>query len=94
MNMKLLGYVFLGMQILALAQTSGTGALTGTVVDTTGAIVRDAHVVVTSESTGEARAVVSQDNGSYSVPLLLPGSYRVEASRSCLLYTSPSPRDS
>ena len=29
--MKRLGCIFLGMRIFALAQTSGTGALTGTV---------------------------------------------------------------
>jgi len=65
----------------ALAQTAGTGALTGAVTDNNGAVVPEAKVTVTNESTGEARTVTSQSNGSYVVPLLLPGSYRVEFSK-------------
>jgi hypothetical protein len=65
----------------ALAQTAGTGALTGVVTDNNGAVVPEAKVAVTNESTGEARTVTSQSNGSYVVPLLLPGSYRVEFSK-------------
>jgi hypothetical protein len=65
----------------ALAQTAGTGALTGAVTDNNGAVVPEAKVIVTNEATGEARTVMSQSNGSYVVPLLLPGSYRVEFSK-------------
>src|SRR5262245_19239168 len=65
----------------ALAQTAGTGALTGAVTDNNGAIILEAKVTVTNQSTGEARTVMSQSNGSYVVPLLLPGSYRVEFSK-------------
>lgn len=66
----------------ALAQTASTGALTGTVTDNTGAVVPSAKVTVTNETTGETRTVTTQTNGSYTVPLLLPGSYRVEFSTS------------
>lgn len=65
----------------ALAQTANTGALTGAVTDSAGAALAGVQVKITNEATGEARTVVSQSNGSYSVPLLLPGSYRVEFSR-------------
>jgi hypothetical protein len=65
----------------ALTQTASTGALTGTVSDPTGAVVSDVQVTVTNEVTGELRTVTSQQNGNYVVPLLLPGSYRVEFSR-------------
>ena len=61
----------------ALAQTAGTGALTGAVTDNNGAVVPEAKVTVTNEATGETRTVMSQSNGTYVVPLLLPGSYRV-----------------
>src|SRR5215510_9061890 len=71
----------LSLSFPALAQTAGTGALTGVVTDNNGAVVPEAKVTVTNESTGEARAVMSQSNGSYVVPLLLPGAYRVEFSK-------------
>jgi Carboxypeptidase regulatory-like domain len=65
---------------LASAQTASTGALTGTVTDATGAAIRGVQVKLTNEATGEVRTVVAQQSGSYIVPLLLPGTYRVEFS--------------
>jgi Carboxypeptidase regulatory-like domain/TonB dependent receptor len=66
----------------AFAQTAGTGAVTGTVSDPQGAVVSGVEVTVTNEATGEKRNAVSQDNGDYAVSQLLPGSYRVEFSKS------------
>jgi hypothetical protein len=66
---------------LSFAQTANTGALTGQVTDATGAVVGDVQITVTNEATGEKRAAVSQRDGTYSVPLLAPDSYRVEFSR-------------
>lgn len=48
----------------ALAQTAGTGALSGTVTDATGAVVVGVGVKVTSEATGEVRSVISAGNGN------------------------------
>jgi len=76
-----LACLLLSFPALALAQTASTGALTGTIMDNSGAVVPEAKVTVTNEATGEARTVVSQPNGSYTIPLLLPGSYRVEFSK-------------
>jgi hypothetical protein len=67
--------------VSTFAQTAGTGALTGVVTDASGAVVAGAEIKVTSEATGEVRSVVSATNGNYSVPLLLPGLYRVEISK-------------
>jgi len=64
-----------------LAQNASTGALAGEVTDATRAVVPDVKVSVTNEATGEKREVTSRHDGSYSVPLLPPGSYRVEFSR-------------
>jgi hypothetical protein len=61
-------------------QTASTGALKGTVADATGAVIAGAQVKVTNASTGEVHSVKSQSDGSYAVPLLLPGRYRVEIS--------------
>jgi hypothetical protein len=63
-----------------LAQTSGTGAVAGTLTDPSGATVANAQVKVTSASTGEARRVSSGATGSFYVGLLLPGQYNVEVS--------------
>jgi hypothetical protein len=73
--------LLLSSHALALSQTAGTGALTGVVIDSAGAVVADAQVKVINEATKEARAVTSQPNGGYAVPLLPPGAYRIEFSK-------------
>jgi hypothetical protein len=76
-----LACLLLSFPALVWAQTASTGALTGTIVDNAGAVVPGVRVTATNEATGEARTVISQPNGSYTVPLLPPGSYRVEFSK-------------
>jgi len=61
-----------------LAQTASTGALTGTVTDPNGAVVAAVQITATNEVTGETHTALSQQNGNYLVPLLPPGSYRLE----------------
>ena len=61
-----------------LAQTGATGALEGMVSDESNAGVPQALVKVTSIATGEIRTVRTQDDGSFSVPLLPPGEYVAE----------------
>jgi hypothetical protein len=63
------------------SQTASTGALNGTVVDSSGAVVPGVEMTVTNEATGEVRTVSTQSDGVFRVPLLAPGSYRVEARR-------------
>jgi hypothetical protein len=62
------------------AQTSNTGALTGTVTDRSGAVVQNAAVAIVSEATGAKRTATTGPDGVYRVPLLPPGLYRIEAS--------------
>jgi len=69
------------LSVPAMAQTGSTGALTGTVTDAVGAVLAGVEITVTSEATGEKRSVVSKGDGSYAVPLLLPGSYQVAFSK-------------
>jgi Carboxypeptidase regulatory-like domain len=66
---------------LVSAQTASTGALSGTITDNAGAVVPEVNVTMTNEATGEARTVMSQQNGGYVIPLLAPGSYRLEFSK-------------
>lgn len=63
------------------AQTAGTGALSGSVVDPGGGSVAGAKIVVTSQATGEQRAVVSDDRGGFLVSTLLPQLYSLEVSK-------------
>src|SRR5215469_14782412 len=49
------------------AQTSSTGALTGTVRDPSGAVVPNAKVTATSSSTGQARSVTTSADGTYTM---------------------------
>jgi Carboxypeptidase regulatory-like domain len=63
------------------AQTAGTGALTGAVVDAGGGTVAGAKVVVTSQATGEARTAITDDRGGFLISTLLPQLYSVEISK-------------
>lgn len=60
------------------AQTASTGAIVGSVTDSSGAVVAGASVKVINETTGESREVTTSRDGSFQTPLLLPGTYRVE----------------
>jgi Carboxypeptidase regulatory-like domain len=57
-----------------------TGSISGTVIDSSGAAIPNATVVVTNTSTGEARAAHTSDVGLYNVQGLLPGIYKVKIS--------------
>ena len=63
------------------AQTAGTGALSGIVTDASGSVIAGAQVQVTSESSGEVRTATTGGPGSFTVPLLLPGAYRVDVTK-------------
>ncbi len=65
-----------------LAQTGGTGAITGVITDPAGSVIPQADVKVTNVDNGEVRTTVSNSTGSYLVSLLPPGAYRVEFSKS------------
>src|SRR4029077_5938365 len=60
-----------------MAQTAGTGALTGTVKDPSGAVIPNATVTATSVDTSQARTTMTGAEGVYPFNLLPPGNYRV-----------------
>ncbi len=64
--------------IAVSAQTAATGAITGTVVDSSGATVSGASVTVTKTATGETRTSGSGPDGTFRVALLPPGIYAVK----------------
>jgi hypothetical protein len=64
----------------ALAQVD-TGAISGVVTDSTGAIVPGAKVAITETDTNAQVALATNDSGFYSAPSLRPGPYQVEVSK-------------
>ena len=66
----------------ATAQTSGSGNITGTVTDQSGAAVPNATVLVTNTDTGVSRTLTANGDGLYTATFLLPGHYEVIASAS------------
>ena len=63
---------------LLLAQ-SFTGAITGTIKDTSGAAIPRSTVTITNQQTGRQEAVTTDLEGRYTSLPLPPGEYRVEA---------------
>ena len=66
---------------VAWSQTADTGAIAGTVTDSPGAVVPQAEIKAVNLGTGETRTAASAQSGSYSIPLLPPGTYRVDVSK-------------
>src|ERR671918_504894 len=54
------------------------GTLTGTVTDSTGAVVAGAKLQITEQATGVKYSVETDNSGTYVRPLLKPGTYTVE----------------
>jgi hypothetical protein len=63
----------------AFAQAN-TATLSGTILDSTGAILPNAQISIKNDQTGAERAVVSNASGLYSAPSLPPGKYTVHVS--------------
>jgi hypothetical protein len=70
--------------VIVIAANNGfaqTAEITGRITDATGAVVADASLTVTNVGTGAQRAVSSNSDGYYTVPLLLPGQYTIAVQR-------------
>jgi hypothetical protein len=63
----------------AAAQSTTSGAISGTVTDTSGAAVANATVVIKDTDTNVVHTVTTNGDGSYSMPFLLSGHYEVIA---------------
>src|SRR4029077_17570166 len=76
-RLVVLGFLFV-LPSAALAQLS-TGQITGRVTDQSGAVLPGVTVTATQTDTGQARTVVTDASGTYVVPNLPTGPYRLEA---------------
>jgi hypothetical protein len=70
--------LFVALALSLMAQTAGTGALTGRLTDASGGVVADATVTATSIDNGEMRSATTGTDGSYKVDGLTPGKYRMK----------------
>jgi len=64
----------------AFAQGSSTASISGVVVDSEGAVIPGADIVVRNTATGEVFSTVSSGQGVFSVPAIITGTYSVTVS--------------
>ncbi len=64
--------------LLAVSNAQTTATIHGTVRDSSGSVVTAAQVTLINEATNDARNVVSNGEGYFVFPALLPGSYKVK----------------
>jgi hypothetical protein len=75
----LFALAILALAIPGIAQTSRTtGAVTGIVTDNSGAPLPGVTVTATSPQQQGARTAVTDATGEYTLPVLQPGTYRIE----------------
>lgn len=67
------------------------GSFTGTVADPSGAVVPEVAVTAAEEEKGFSRSTITQADGSYEIPLLPPGHYRLTAEKSGFEKSSQGP---
>jgi len=80
-SIGIVGMLSLTGSQLAWGQGGATGAITGAVLDTTGAVIPDAAVQVIDAATGQpVRSLRTSSNGSFRASLLPPGLYTVTVS--------------
>jgi hypothetical protein len=63
-----------------MAQSAGTGALTGTLTDPSGGSIPNATVTLTNTQTNQVRTATTGTDGSYRFTFIQPGAYRVRFS--------------
>jgi hypothetical protein len=75
-NLWFSAVIFVAFTVVAAAQSTAT--LSGTVTDSSGAVLPGAQVAIHNKGTGADRAIVSDSAGQYVVPSLEPGEYSVK----------------
>jgi hypothetical protein len=73
---------FLPFSVVAVnvhAQVAG-GTISGTVTDSSGRVINNVQITITNVATGVTRDVTTNDEGFYSAPNLLPGTYEAKFS--------------
>ncbi len=76
---------------VAFSQTSTTGAIRGTLTDSTGAVISGATVTITSKATDQVRTAKSDSSGQYAVGLLPPEIYTISITAAGFKTEQPAP---
>src|SRR3989442_15956317 len=76
---RLLGFLILSLLACTVLWAQATAEISGTIKDTSGAVLPGVEVTVTQTATGPFRKVLSNETGLYALPSLPTGSYRFEA---------------
>src|SRR5438445_381722 len=72
--------IFISLSLgCATVWAQGTAQITGTVKDQSGAVLPGVEITATQTDTGIARTAVTNETGSYVLPNLALGPYRVDA---------------
>jgi len=80
MRIRLIASLILFLTLMAQAFGQSTNAtVSGTVTDSTGAVLPGLMVTATNNATGIVTAVFTNETGVYNVASLLPGVYTVKA---------------
>lgn len=69
--------VVFGCSLLAQSELA---SLSGTVTDSSGAVIRDAKLTLTNTGTGQALTAATDSEGRYFIPTIRPGLYSITAS--------------
>lgn len=64
--------------LLPLAAQMNRGTLTGSVTDSTGAVVPGVKIIITNTGTNARFETTSNETGTYTMPNLPPGPYKLE----------------
>src|SRR5438105_4307142 len=80
LTLRLCGVLLISllMSVVLLAQ-GGTAQISGTVSDASGAVLPGAEITATQTGTGVTRNAVSNETGSFVLPNLAIGPYKLEA---------------
>src|SRR5437016_282346 len=80
---RIAGWLVVGLVVSALTCTSvwaqATAQISGTVKDQSGAVLPGVEITATQTGTGTIRTAVTNETGSFVLPSLPLGPYRVEA---------------
>src|SRR5262245_18590337 len=68
-------FAFIG---LIFAQAGGTGGISVTVTDSTGAVVRGATLILTNKATNQSQTATTGDDGLHTFVLLQSGMYTLK----------------
>jgi len=74
--------VLVAVGVSRLSAQAVTANISGSVTDSSGAVIAGATVVVTNTATGVTTTLTSNDQGRYNAPDLVVGPYEVRASKS------------